>query len=166
MRCFVVMGVTGCGKSTVGAALAQACDMTFVDGDDLHPPANIAKMASGVPLDDDDRRPWLGDVGQTLARTDGPAVIGCSALKRAYRDIIRSNASEAVGFIHLDAKREVFAERLQAREGHFMPAGLLDSQIATLEPLGDDEAGQRIDIAQSVEDVVAQAAAYVREKMG
>ena len=166
MRCYIVMGVTGCGKSTVGSALAQTCGMTFVDGDDLHPPANIEKMASGVPLNDTDRAPWLNEVGQTLAGVRGPVVVGCSALKRKYRDMIRAGAAEPVTFIHLDAERKVFVERLNAREGHFMPPALLDSQIATLEPLQADETGQRIDIALPVEDVVASAAAYIKQTSG
>jgi carbohydrate kinase (thermoresistant glucokinase family) len=162
MPSYVVMGVTGCGKTSVGEALAARSDLSFIDGDDLHPAANIAKMASGVPLDDDDRAPWLRDVGKALAASGVSTVIGCSALKRAYRDIIRSEAGGPVHFLHLDAAKDVIAERLNARAGHFMPPELLESQCATLEPLQSDENGKVIDIDRPLEDVVADAASYVK----
>jgi len=103
MRCYVLMGVSGCGKSSVGRALSVICDMTFFDGDDLHPQANIDKMSKGEPLTDEDRKPWLQTVGDVLAETPGPVVVGCSALKRIYRDIIRDRVPEPVRFLHLDA---------------------------------------------------------------
>ncbi|MEL6265868.1 MAG: gluconokinase [Pseudomonadota bacterium] len=155
------MGVSGCGKTSVGTALAARAGVAFIDGDDLHPPANIAKMAGGTPLDDDDRAPWLRAVGRALAAAPAPAVIGCSALRRRYRDWIRAEVAEPVHFLHLDAPREVLAGRVAHRRGHFMPSGLLDSQFATLEPLGADELGRVIDIAQSQRAVVAAASAYV-----
>ena len=143
----VVMGVSGSGKSTVGRLAAEALGAPFVDGDDLHPPANVAKMTAGIPLTDEDRGPWLLEVGRRLAAA-GPEgiVIACSALKRAYRDMIRAEAPGAV-FAELDGTRELLAERLTDRPGHFMPASLLDSQLATLEPLQSDEAGMRLDVA-------------------
>ncbi len=158
---FVVMGVSGCGKSTVGQAAADACGAVFADGDDLHPPANIAKMSQGIPLDDDDRAPWLRRVGETLAAETGPVAIGCSALKRAYRDIIRTEAG-AVHFIHLHAPKRVLEQRVNEREGHFMPPELLDSQFAALEELGADEDGTVVNIDQPFEDVVTDAVAAMR----
>ncbi|WP_115788287.1 gluconokinase [Arthrobacter silvisoli] len=157
-RHIVVMGVAGCGKSTVGAALAERLGAGFLDGDALHPQSNITKMASGTPLNDDDRAPWLAEVGRRFAASDPPLVIACSALKRSYRDIIRS-ADDSVVFVHLHGTREVLSERMNSRPGHFMPASLLDSQLATLEPLQADEAGTVLDIALAVEVIVDQAAA-------
>ncbi|WP_299044770.1 gluconokinase [uncultured Tateyamaria sp.] len=165
MRCYVLMGVSGCGKSSVGTALQVLCDLDFVDGDDLHPQQNIDKMARGVPLNDDDRAPWLADVGKALAQHDGGIAIGCSALKKTYRDWIREHVDEPVHFLHLDAPRDVLAKRVAHRPGHFMPASLLDSQFATLERLHQDEWGGEIDIARPFAEVVAQSEAYVRETM-
>ena len=165
MRCYVLMGVSGCGKSSVGTALSVVCGMDFIDGDDLHPRENIEKMASGLPLDDNDRAPWLTRVGQTLADTEGPVVIGCSALKKKYRDRIRRQVPEPVRFMHLDAPKDVLARRVSGRAGHFMPPALLDSQFADLEPLGPDELGAEIDIAQPYQQVVAQSEIYVTETL-
>ena len=164
MRRFVIMGVSGCGKSSVGAGLAQVCGLAFIDGDSLHPPANIAKMSSGQPLDDADRGPWLVAVGQVLAAAQGPLAVGCSALKRRYRDVIRAQSGQApVHFLHLAAPKVVLAARVAARQGHFMPPALLDSQYAALEPLDPDEPGLVIDIDRPIEAIVADAARYVRE---
>ncbi|WP_024819352.1 gluconokinase, GntK/IdnK-type [Arthrobacter sp. 31Y] len=149
----VVMGVAGCGKSTIGAALAERLGAEFLDGDSLHPQANIDKMASGTPLNDDDRAPWLAEIGRRFPASNSALVIACSALKRSYRDIIRS-ADPSVVFVHLHGTRDLLHERMNARPGHFMPASLLDSQLATLEPLQSDEAGVVVNIAQSVEDIV------------
>lgn len=165
MRCYVLMGVSGCGKSSVGAMLAALCGMEFVDGDALHPARNIAKMASGAPLEDADRAPWLARIGQTLRRAPGPMVLGCSALKRRYRDWIRSEVPEPVHFLHLDAPRPVLAARVAARSGHFMPPALLDSQFAALERLGPTELGGEIDIARPFSQVVAQTETYVRRTL-
>ena len=156
----VVMGVSGSGKSTVGAALAQRLGVPVEDADDLHPAANIAKMSAGIPLDDDDRHPWLETIGEWLAAHDGDGhgqggVISCSALKRSYRDQLRAHAARAV-FVHLHGTREVIARRQASRPGHFMPASLLDSQFDTLEPLADDEAGVVIDVDQTVDAIVQQ----------
>jgi UDP-N-acetyl-2-amino-2-deoxyglucuronate dehydrogenase len=156
----IVMGVSGSGKSTVGEILAQDAGVPFIDGDDLHPEANRRKMAEGHALDDDDRRPWLERVGRELAgRPEGGPVVACSALKRSYRDVLRAAAPDAV-FVHLAGDHELLAERLGSREGHFMPASLLASQLRTLEPLGDDEQGITLDIT---DDPVALADAAVRE---
>jgi len=138
----VVMGPSGCGKSTVGSALAEALGARFVDGDDLHPPENVAKMSAGVPLDDDDRVPWLRTVGATLHGEDR-IVVACSALRRVYRDAIRAEAPDAF-FAELVVDRALLAERLSARTDHFMPPSLLDSQLQTLEPLAADELGIRV----------------------
>jgi carbohydrate kinase (thermoresistant glucokinase family) len=164
----VVMGVSGCGKSSVGIALAEALGARFIDGDDLHPEANKAKMSAGIPLDDSDRWPWLELVSQALAEevveTSGGSftgtVIACSALKRVYRERILAGAPNTF-FVHLDGSREILEQRLGARSGHFMPATLLDSQLATLEPLGADEPGVVIDIDQSITQIIALAQAAV-----
>jgi len=151
----VVMGVSGSGKSTVGAALAQRLGVPFVDADSLHPPANIAKMAAGEPLDDEDRHPWLERVGEWLADHRGGGVVSCSALKRGYRDQLRAHCPQ-VRFLHLSGSAEVIGRRLAVRAGHFMPAALLRSQLGTLEPLGADEAGVTVDADQDVEAIVDQ----------
>ncbi|WP_378144590.1 gluconokinase [Cnuibacter sp. UC19_7] len=154
----VVMGVSGAGKSLVGAALAARLGYAFVDADDLHPAANVAKMAAGIPLDDLDRWPWLDLVGAAIARREGGIVVACSALRVAYRDRLRAAAPDAV-FLELDASPELLAARLGARRGHFMPAALLTSQLATLEPLGPAERGVRIDVAGTPAEVVERAVA-------
>jgi len=148
------MGVSGCGKTTVGTALAQNLGVRFIDGDTLHPETNIKKMASGQPLNDDDRAPWLADVGRTLGTATDATIIGCSALKRKYRDLIREQVSGPVSFLHLHADKAVLAERVASRAGHFMPPALLDSQFATLEMLQADENGRAFDIAQPFDGVV------------
>ncbi|WP_427019010.1 gluconokinase, GntK/IdnK-type [Pseudarthrobacter sp. P1] len=156
------MGVSGCGKTTIGALIAHELGLAFTDADSLHPVENVAKMAAGTPLDDADRWPWLAIVGAALADAEGPGgaglVLACSALKRSYRDAIRAQVPETV-FVHLDGSREVLGARLEGRSGHFMPATLLDSQLAALEPLGSDEAGTAVDIALPVDEVVAAALA-------
>jgi gluconokinase len=151
----VVMGVSGSGKSTVGAALAQRLRVPFADADDFHPPANIAKMTAGHALDDDDRKPWLEAIGSWLADHRGGGVVSCSALKRTYRDRLRRHL-DSIRFVHLDGSREVIARRQASRPGHFMPASLLNSQIATLEPLDPDEHGLVIDVDQSVDAIVQE----------
>lgn len=147
----VVMGPSGCGKSTVGRALADRIGARFVDADDLHPLTNIEKMAAGVPLDDDDRMPWLAVVGRAL-QADDRIVVACSALRRSYRDAIRAEAPETF-FAELQVSGEELARRLRAREDHFMPPALLASQLQTLEPLGDDERGIRVEPADVAESV-------------
>jgi gluconokinase len=151
----VVMGVSGSGKSTVGAALAQRLRVPFADADDFHPPANIAKMTAGQPLDDDDRYPWLEAIGQWLAERcdDGGGVMSCSALKRKYRDQLRRHCA-GVEFLHLSGAPDVISKRQASRPGHFMPASLLASQFATLEPLESDERGIAIDVDQNIDSIV------------
>lgn len=133
----VVMGVSGSGKTTLGLALSRALDWRFVDGDDLHPPENVAKMASGTPLTDDDRWPWLDRVAATLAAPES-TIVACSALRRIYRDRIRAGAGTGVAILHLDAPKPALEPRMN-RPGHYMPPALLDSQLATLEPPDPDE---------------------------
>jgi len=150
----VVMGVSGSGKSTVGAALAQRLKVPFADADDFHPPANIDKMTAGRPLDDDDRYPWLEAIGVWLAeRCAAGGVMSCSALKRRYREQLRRHCP-GVEFLHLEGTPEVIGRRQASRPGHFMPASLLASQFATLEPLGDDERGVSIDVDQNIDSIV------------
>ena len=146
------MGVSGCGKSSVGAALAAATGLRYADGDDLHPAENVAKMRRGEALTDADRAPWLALVGAAL--TPG-TIIGCSALKRAYRQVITTTAGAPVLFIHLSGSRDLIAARMQARQGHFMPPALLDSQFATLEPPGPEESALTVDIAQPLPHLIA-----------
>lgn len=159
----VLMGVAGCGKSAVGTAFAARLGATYLDGDDLHPSTNIAKMSRGEPLTDDDRWPWLTLVGQRLATADGILILGCSALKRRYRDRIRQEAKGPVTFIHLSGTRDLIKARMAARTGHFMPTALVDSQFDALEPPGDDENALTADIDKPLEALVAAIAARLEE---
>lgn len=144
-RLICVMGVAGCGKSTVGGALAEALGAQFLEADRLHPALNIAKMSAGTPLTDDDRWPWL-DAITAAAPREGRAVIACSALRRAYRQRLTAGAGEPIFFVHLTGAQAEIASRMGLREGHFMPTALLDSQFATLEPLERDEPHLTLDI--------------------
>jgi gluconokinase len=148
------MGVSGCGKSTVGAALAEALGGTYIDGDDLHPAENITKMSRGTPLRDTDRWPWLDRIGEALASRQETTIIGCSALTRAYRDRIRLNVVEPVLFVHLSGTREEIARRIENRTGHFMPALLLDSQFAALEEPQPDEYAFTVAINQPLKEIL------------
>jgi gluconokinase len=154
----VVMGVSGTGKSTVGRLVAQRLGRPLIEGDDLHPEANKAKMHAGIPLTDDDRGPWLRAVRDAMDAAGGPTVVACSALRRSYRDILRT-ADGRVRFALLVATPDDLAERLAARTNHFMPATLLASQLATLEPLQPDEDGVTVD---SRRDPDTTASALVR----
>jgi gluconokinase len=147
------MGVSGSGKSTVGAALAQRLRVPFADADDFHPPANIAKMTAGHPLDDDDRHPWLEAIGIWLAEHPTGGVMSCSALKRRYRDQLRRHCAD-VAFLHLSGALEVISRRQASRPGHFMPASLLASQFQTLEPLEPDEHGVSINVDQDIDSII------------
>lgn len=149
----VVMGVSGSGKSTVGAALAQRLRVPFADADDFHPPANIAKMTASHPLNDDDRYPWLEAIGEWLAQHWNGGVMSCSALKRSYRDQLRRHCPD-LEFLHLSGTPEVIGKRQASRPGHFMPASLLASQFQTLEPLEPDERGTIIDVDQNIDSIV------------
>ncbi|MFJ1702580.1 gluconokinase [Kitasatospora sp. NPDC088346] len=159
----LVMGVSGSGKTTVGTALARRRGVPFVEGDGLHPPANIAKMASGRPLDDEDRAPWLRGVAgliRAATRTGTGAVVSCSALKREYRDRFRA-AGPGVWFLYLALDREVAHERVVHRVGHFMPVALLGSQYDTLEPLEPDEPGLTVDARAEPPTLLASAQAAI-----
>lgn len=149
----VVMGVSGSGKSTIASLVAERAGVSFIDADDLHPASNVEKMAAGIPLTDEDRMPWLREVGDVIARhADVRVVVACSALKRSYRDIIREHGGRVL-FAELDGSREVLAARMGGRGSHFMPLALLDSQLATLEPLQSDEEGLRLDISDEPDEL-------------
>ncbi|OEJ28840.1 gluconate kinase [Streptomyces agglomeratus] len=157
----VVMGVSASGKTTVGRLLAQRLGVPYAEADDFHPAANVAKMQAGHPLDDEDRRPWLDEIARWLTdQADSGGVVSCSALRRRYRDRLAS-AARHVFFLHLDGSPELIAARITARQGHFMPPGLLETQFADLEPLGDDEAGAAIPIDGTPQETAALAHAAV-----
>ncbi|MBB2938847.1 gluconokinase [Amycolatopsis bartoniae] len=156
MTVIVVMGVAGSGKTTVGAELARRLGVEYAEADTFHPAANIAKMSAGHPLTDEDRQPWLAAIaGWIHAHQETGGVVSSSALKRRYRDVLRSGGD--VWFLHLDGPRELIADRMRSRSGHFMPVSLLDSQLADLEPLENDERGLVADIATPPEDIVRAA---------
>ena len=152
---WVIMGVSGCGKSHVGARLANALNVEFIEGDAYHSEVNIARMSAGTPLTDDDRHDWLVTLRDLLARREDGAVLSCSSLKRSYRDLLRGAGGD-VRFAHLAGERSLLAERVSNRPGHYMPASLLDSQLRTLEPLQPDEAGITLDIRDTPAQLVAQ----------
>lgn len=161
----VVMGVSGCGKSTVAAALAQRLGLEMVDGDDLHLPESVAKMRSGIPLQDQDRWPWLARIGQYLSQAHGPGrVVACSALKRAYRERIRQQAG-AVCFVFLNGDFELIEKRMQQRVGHYMQPGLLTSQFQALElPQADETDVITLAITAPVDELVTQALAALQAR--
>ena len=154
----IVMGVSGCGKSTMAAALSERLGLDMVDGDDLHLPESVAKMRAGVALQDDDRWPWLDRIGNYLSQPHAQGrVVACSALKRAYRDRIRKQAGD-VCFVFLDGEFDLIQKRMQERVGHYMQPGLLDSQFRTLEkPQADESDVIRLPITEPVQDMVEQA---------
>ena len=164
MAPIVVMGVSGSGKSTVGAALAQRLRVPFADADDFHPAANIAKMTAGHALDDDDRRPWLDSIGEWLAAHADGGVMSCSALKHVYRDQLREHCAD-VDFLHLAGTPEVIGRRQASRPGHFMPASLLASQFQTLEPLAPDEHGVDVDVDQDIDSIVNEYVALTQREL-
>jgi gluconokinase len=162
--CLVVMGVSGSGKSTVALKLAARLGWPMAEADEFHSPANIAKMEAGIPLTDADREPWLVSLREWINEHDAEGrstVATCSALKRSYRDLLRG-ATSRVRFVHLAGTREVIAARLSHRSGHFMPASLLDSQYADLQPLGPDEDGITVDVAATPEAIVDEVCDELR----
>ena len=156
----VVMGVAGSGKTTIASALAEKLGVPFVEGDSLHPAANVKKMASGTPLTDEDRWPWLRAIGERMEverLTGHGVVVSCSALKHAYRDCLRKEVHGKVHFILLDGSRELITDRMKRRKAHFMPPALLDSQFATLEKPTPDEHAVILDISHTVPNLLVEA---------
>jgi carbohydrate kinase (thermoresistant glucokinase family) len=162
----IVMGVSGCGKSTMAGALSERLDLDMVDGDDLHLPESVAKMRAGVALQDADRWPWLDRIGQYLAQAHPQGrVVACSALKRVYRDRIREQAGD-VCFVFLDGDFDLIAQRMRQRVGHYMQPGLLDSQFRTLEkPQADEDDVITLPITEPVQDMVTQALQALRSRL-
>lgn len=159
----VVMGVCGCGKTTIGQRLAEKLEAAFIEGDELHPASNKDKMATGIPLDDGDREPWLDAIAAKAAALLSETrciVVSCSALKRAYRDRLRM-ADKTIKLVHLTGSKAVLQARMNERRGHFMPAGLLDSQLATLQPPEADEVAVNLDIAEQPDRIVERALAFL-----
>ena len=158
------MGVSGCGKTTIGLALAQQLGVPFIEGDSLHPPRNVAMMAAGTPLNDADRADWLAAIAHKLSQAAAAGqglVVSCSALKRRYRDVLRGGAPD-LRFVHLHGSLSVLRQRMNERRGHYMPPSLLDSQLATLEPPEPDEAALTLDIDQPVERITEAALRWLR----
>lgn len=163
---FVVMGVSGCGKSTVANRLATHFNGSSIEADELHGADNIKKMSRGLALDDADRIPWLARVAETIQATDlqaMPVFVSCSALRRRYRQCLLDTSQVPIAFIHLYADRDIIEQRMSEREGHFMPVSLLHSQYDTLEHLEVDEQGALIDISLSLECVFDKAVSIVRD---
>jgi len=161
----IVMGVSSSGKSTVGAALGEVLDIPFIDGDDLHPDSNKEKMRAGNPLNDDDRLPWLHRIGELIdaGLVEGHStIVACSALKRSYRDILRRHAPNLV-FLHLAGNPDLIGDRMAARDHEYMPTALLQSQLATLEPIQDDELAIIADIGGTPDEIVHDLAARLPE---
>jgi gluconokinase len=164
----VVMGVSGSGKSTVAAGLVDRLGWEFAEGDDFHPRANVEKMRSGRPLDDDDRWPWLRTLAAWIGeheRAGKSVVVTCSALKRSYRDLL-CDGHPSVWFAHVTADADLLRERVEGRTGHYMPSSLLESQLATLQPLQEDEPGASVSAAGSPDDVVDALLAALRVERG
>ena len=160
----IVMGVSGSGKSTIAARLAERLGWTFEDGDRFHPASNVAKMSAGLPLTDEDRWPWLQAIADEIdrvARNSGHVVIACSALKRAYRDLL-IHGRDDVRIVFLDGSQALIADRLARRKGHFMPPGLLDSQFRALEPPVENEHSITVSIDAPVEAIVQNIVAQLQ----
>jgi carbohydrate kinase (thermoresistant glucokinase family) len=155
----VVMGVTGCGKTSVGIALAEKLGIEFIDSDLLHSESNKKKMSSGTPLTDSDREPWLQEVSKVLQSHES-VVVACSALKKSYRSTILAGAP-TTKFVHLSGSQELIFARLSERSHHFMPIGLLDSQFQTLEPLDHTETGKVFEISQPVNQIVNEVITWL-----
>lgn len=159
----VVMGVSGSGKTTIGQRVATRLGCEFLEGDERHPPENVAKMSAGEPLDDEDRWPWLRDLADWIAtrrRSGAGGVVACSALKRSYRDVLRGDTS-GVFLVHLAASYQVIAQRVASRDHEFMPAKLLDSQFADLQPLDQDEDGVTVDVTRDRASIIGDIVAAI-----
>jgi gluconokinase len=162
----VVMGVCGSGKSTVGRLLAERLGVEFLEGDDWHPPGNVARMAAGVPLSDSDRQDWLRALATALRQAQAagrPLVLSCSALKRDYRERLREGCA-SLRFVHLQGEHGLFAQRMASRTDHYMPASLLDSQFAILEPPGADERAITLDAALPAQRIVDAVVAQLDQR--
>ncbi|MEK1890057.1 MAG: gluconokinase [Phyllobacterium sp.] len=157
----VVMGVSGSGKSSVGAGIAAAMGVPFLEGDSLHPARNVTKMAAGTPLNDDDRWPWLDQIGATLAKAEAGIVVSCSALKKVYRDRLREQAGAPLAFVFLDGSEAVLREHMAKRTGHFMPVSMLDSQLATLESPVGEPLVLRQDVSETIDVIVEKCVAWL-----
>ncbi len=163
-RHVIVMGVSGSGKSTIAEGIAKRTGWTFAEADEFHSQANIAKMEAGTPLTDEDRWPWLASLGEWMREQSAhgiSTVITCSALRRTYRDVLRTGL-DSLDFIHLDGPPEVIRQRMGHRKGHFMPPELLQSQLDTLEALGADESGVVLDIRSTPHELVDEAIAWLK----
>ncbi|BCH65042.1 gluconokinase [Agrobacterium vitis] len=162
----IVMGVSGCGKSSIGEGLAKKLDVPFLEGDSLHPAANVEKMAKGTPLNDEDRWPWLQAIGDKMAaalREGQTIIVSCSSLKKSYRDLLREATGNLTAFIYLEGSKELLTRRMGERTGHFMPVSLLESQLATLESPKDEPCVVTVDIDRSIDAIVEAAAAGLSE---
>ncbi|MGV1801739.1 gluconokinase [Agrobacterium vitis] len=162
----IVMGVSGCGKSSIGEGLAKKLDVPFLEGDGLHPAANVEKMAKGTPLTDEDRWPWLQAIGDKMAAAlqEGQTIIvSCSSLKKSYRDLLREATGNRTAFIYLEGSKELLTRRMGERTGHFMPVSLLESQLATLESPTGEPCVVTVDIDRSIDAIVDAAAAGLSE---
>jgi len=156
------MGVSGSGKSTVGEKLAAALHLPFLEGDSLHPKSNVDKMASGIPLQDEDRWPWLDKIGERMAAAEQGLIVSCSSLKKSYRDRLRAAVGGQLAFVFLDGSFEVLHEHMGHRRGHFMPVTMLESQLATLESPVGEPLVFRADIVDPIEKIVAESLEWVR----
>ncbi|MFD1198875.1 gluconokinase [Brucella gallinifaecis] len=162
----VVMGVSGSGKSTIGDKLAEALDLPFLEGDSLHPQSNVDKMMAGVPLQDEDRWPWLDQIGERIAAAKGGIVVSCSALKKTYRERMRAASGGVLIFVFLDGSFELLHQHMGQRTGHFMPVKMLESQLATLESPVGEPLVFRADIADPVDKIVAESIEWIRALKG
>ncbi len=158
----IVMGVSGSGKSTVGEKLAEALHLSFLEGDSLHPKSNVDKMASGIPLQDEDRWPWLDKIGERMAVAEQGLIVSCSSLKKSYRDRLRAAVGGQLAFVFLDGSFEVLHEHMGHRTGHFMPVTMLESQLATLESPVGEPLVFRVDVVDSIEKIVAESLEWLR----
>lgn len=156
------MGVSGSGKSTVGEKLAEALNLPFLEGDSLHPKSNVDKMASGIPLQDEDRWPWLDKIGERMAAAEQGLIVSCSSLKKSYRDRLRAAVSGQLAFVFLDGSFEVLHEHMGHRTGHFMPVTMLESQLATLESPVGEPLVFRADVVDPIEKIVAESLEWLR----
>jgi len=155
-RLLIVMGVSGSGKSTIARMLAETIEGTYLDGDDYHPKKNIDKMSQGIPLNDDDRWPWLEIFAKAMSKQTNKTIGACSALTKAYREHLTKAAGEPILFIYLDGSKELLLERMSSRDGHFMPSSQLDNQLETLEKPDSSELSLHVDISNTTQQIVTE----------